>query len=114
MLDIQFIRENAELVQTKSEQKGYKVNVGELLELDTERRTRLTQIEELRARRNALTVEMKGQKPSEAQLATGKQLKEELAQLELGLSATDQKYTDHIQSIPNVTQDDVPVGREED
>jgi seryl-tRNA synthetase len=28
MLDIQFIRENAELVQTKSAQKGYKVDIG--------------------------------------------------------------------------------------
>lgn len=63
MLDIQFIRDNADLVQEKSAQKGYKVNIGELLELDTERRTRLTSLEELRARRNALTLEMKGQKP---------------------------------------------------
>ncbi len=115
MLDIQFIRDNAELVQKKSEEKGYKnVNVGELLELDTERRTRLTQIEELRARRNQLTADMKGQKPSDEQLAAGKQLKEELSQRETELSAIDEKYDAAIKAVPNMPADDVPIGFSED
>lgn len=112
MLDIQFIRENAELVQEKSAQKGYKVSVAELLELDTERRTRLTQIEELRARRNTLSAEMNGQKPSDAQLDTGRQLKEELAQREIELKAIEEKYILKLMSIPNITADDVPIGGE--
>lgn len=114
MLDIQFIRDNAELVQEKSEQKGYKVSVAELLELDTERRSKLTQIEELRARRNQLTADMKGQKPSEAQIEQGKQLKEEIAARETELKAIEEKYTVQLSAIPNVTFDDVPVGGEED
>jgi seryl-tRNA synthetase len=115
MLDIQFIRDNADLVQEKSAQKGYKhVNIGELLELDTERRTRLTQVEELRARRNTLSSEMKGQKPSEEQVATGKQLKEEIASLETELKVIEDKYTAALMSIPNIAASDVPVGGEED
>lgn len=115
MLDIQFIRENPELVQKKSAEKGYKnVNVGELLELDTERRSKLTQIEELRARRNALTAEMKGQKPSDEQLTEGKQLKEEIAAREIELKVIEDKYSEQLGGIPNVTFDDVPVGGEED
>jgi len=114
MLDIQFIRENAELVQEKSEQKGYKVSVAELLELDTERRSKLTQIEELRSRRNQLTAEMKGQKPSEEQLQTGKQLKEEIAAREIELKAIEEKYDERLKAIPNMPADDVPVGATED
>jgi seryl-tRNA synthetase len=114
MLDIQFIRENAELVQTKSAQKGYKVDIAQLLELDTERRTRLTQIEELRARRNVLTAEMKGQKPSDEQLVAGKLLKEEIAAREGELKTIDEKFSAQMMGIPNVTFDDVPVGGEED
>lgn len=114
MLDIQFIRDNAELVQEKSAQKGYKVDIAQLLELDTERRTRLTQIEELRARRNALTAEMKGQKPSEEQLATGKQLKEEIAAREDELKATEEKYEPMLHAVPNMPTEDVPVGATED
>lgn len=114
MLDIQFIRDNAELVQEKSKQKGYNVNIGELLELDTERRSKLTQIEELRARRNTLTAEMKGQRPSDEQIAAGKQLKEEIAARETELKAIEEKYDACLGGVPNVTFDDVPVGGEED
>ena len=39
MLDIQFIRDNPKLVEKKSEEKGYSVNVGELLKLDADRRS---------------------------------------------------------------------------
>ena len=113
MLDIQFIRDNPELVSEKSKQKGYEVNIGELLELDGQRRTRLTQIEELRARRNTLSDELKGQKPSNDQLATARQLKEELGKLETELSRIEADYTAMMWSIPNVIQDDVPIGGEE-
>jgi len=114
MLDIQFIRENADLVQEKSAQKGYKVTIGELLELDTERRSKLTQIEELRARRNALTAEMKGQKPSDDQLVAGKQLKEEIAERESELKIIDDKYDEQLRAVPNMPADDVPLGAGED
>ena len=51
MLDIQFIRENPELVATKSSQKGYKVvDVTELLNVDSDRRKKLTELEELRSK----------------------------------------------------------------
>lgn len=113
MLDIQFIRENPELVQKKSEEKGYKVSIRELLELDTERRTRLTQVEELRARRNNLTEELKGQKPSDEQLTAGRELKEELLQRETELRTIEEKYNALLMTVPNVTFDDVPVGGEE-
>jgi len=115
MLDIQFIRDNADLVQRKSAEKGYKdVQVAELLRLDGERRSRLTAIEELRARRNALTADMKGQRPGEDQLAAGKQLKEEIAVLEAELKAVGEQYLPLLKAIPNMSLDSVPVGATED
>ena len=39
MLDIQFIRDNPEVVKTKSAQKGYDIDVQALLELDRQRRS---------------------------------------------------------------------------
>lgn len=114
MLDIQFIRDNAELVQEKSAQKGYKVNIAELLELDASRRSKLTSLEELRARRNQLTTEMKGQKPSDEQLATGKELKEAIAAEETALKQTEERYEAALKAVPNMPTDDVPVGNTED
>lgn len=114
MLDIQYIRDNAEIVAKKSADKGYKVDVKQLLELDVQRRIRLTQVEELRKRRNEQAAQLKQSKPSDEQIAAGKQLKEEIAQLETDLKAIEDKYETSIRSIPNMTQDDVPVGGEED
>jgi len=114
MLDIQFIRENPELVAEKAKQKGYNVNISELLELDAKRRSRLTQLELLKADRNALTAEMKGKKPSEEQVAVGKQLKEDIAAREVGLKEVEGDYTAQLFAVPNITFDDVPIGGEED
>ena len=61
MLNIKFIRENAQLVQEKSQQKGYDVDIAKLLELDDKRRYLLKTAEELRAKRNELADSAKGQ-----------------------------------------------------
>ena len=68
MLDIQFIRDNPELVTAKSAQKGYSVDVPRLLEIDGHRKTRIAQIDELRARRNAQAAELPQGKPSDEQI----------------------------------------------
>jgi len=115
VLDIQFIRDNADLVAEKSRQKGYEIDVQQLLTLDTERRTRLTQIEELRRRRNEQAATLKsGGKPSDEQVTAGKQLKEELAQLESDLQTIEDQYDPLLKSVPNMPLDDVPVGATED
>ncbi|MBC7708307.1 serine--tRNA ligase [Polaromonas sp.] len=113
MLDIQFIRDNAQLVKEKSAQKGYTVQIDQLLELDGHRRTRLTQIDELRARRNAQAAELKQGKPSDEQIAAGRQLKEEVAQLESDLARIDEEYTILLKAVPNMPLEDVPVGASE-
>src|SRR6266446_10196400 len=114
MLDIQFIRENPELVQEKSKQKGYVVDIKKLLLLDTDRRTQLTQIEELRRKRNAQAGAAKGQKPNPEQLAAGKKLKEELAAIEADLGKIETEYFVLLKQVPNMPLDDVPVGETED
>lgn len=114
MLDIQFIRDNPEMVEEKAKQKGYEVNIGELLELDSERRTRLTQIEELRSRRNTQSSDIKNSPPTEEQISIGRQLKEELGQREEELKTIDEKYGTLLKAVPNMPLDDVPVGSTED
>jgi len=116
MLDIQYIRENAETVQEKSRQKGYDVDVRRLLELDAERRTRLTRIDELRRGRNEHADSLKSAagRPSDEQIAAGKQIKEELTQHEADLTVIDDEYQALLKSVPNMPLADVPVGATED
>ena len=114
MLDILFIRDNPELVEEKSKQKGYDVDIRQLLELDAQRRTRLTQVEELRARRNTLSDSMKGGKPSPEQLEQGRQLKEEIARLEAELGPLEEEFERLLKAVPNMPLEDVPVGATEE
>lgn len=114
MLDIQFIRENPDLVQKKSEDKGYAVDIKQLLEVDARRRQDLTKIEELRAQRNQLNDTMKGAKPSEDQLAQGRSIKEQLTKLEERLKDTEVDFWPLLKKVPNMPHDDVPFGKSED
>lgn len=114
MLDIRYIRENAEKVQNSSREKGYDVDISKLLQLDDERRSSQQKVDELRERRNANANKMKGGKPSQEIIDEGKQIKTELAELEGRLGEVDMEYTNLLHNVPNVITDDVPLGGEED
>lgn len=114
MLDIRFIRENAERVQESAKQKGYTVNIQELLKLDDSRRELQQQVDELRTRRNEIAAQMKGGKPDQALIDEGKQLKVELAEREGYLTNAEKECSDSLKSVPNIIFDDVPLGGEED
>lgn len=114
MLDIRYIRENAEKVQDSSRQKGYDVNITKLLQLDDERRSSQQRVDELRERRNLNASKMKGGKPEQSIIDEGKQIKVELAELEGRLGLIETEYADMLHGVPNVISDDVPLGGEED
>jgi seryl-tRNA synthetase len=114
MLDVQFIRDNPELVAEKSKQKGYSVDITQLLGFDIERRALQQQVEELRRQRNEVAASMKGQKPSDDQVAKGREIKDQLANLEHKFATIEKEFIELLKQVPNMTQDDVPVGGEED
>lgn len=114
MLDIQFIRENAELVQEKAKQKGYSVDVQALLKLDQERRELMGKIETLRSERNQLSDALKAGNPTEEQINRGREVKEQVVQAEALLEPIVSGFNQLLQSIPNIHFDDVPVGGEAD
>ena len=115
MLDIRFIRENAERVQKDALNKGYKnADVQAVISLDDERKALTAQIDELRTRRNKIAASMKnaGGKPSAEQIVEGKKIKEELAELEKTYRELDEKLSNALNGIPNILQADVPIGEE--
>ena len=115
MLDIRFIRENAERVQKDALNKGYKnADIQAVIALDDERKTLTAQIDELRTRRNQIASSMKnsGGRPSDEQIAEGKKIKEELAEIEKKYRELNEKLSTALNGIPNILQDDVPIGKE--
>lgn len=115
MIDIQYIRDNPDIVKEKSAQKGYSVDIEELLRLDTERRDLQIKIDTLRTRRNEHTEVIKKQgKPTAEQIETGGQIKTELSLLDEKFSLVDETWLNLLKSVPNMPLDDVPVGATED
>jgi len=114
MLDIKYIRENAARVKEASAHKGYKVDVAHLLQLDEERRTLQTKVDELRKQRNDLSSSMKEGKPSDEQIAKGRELKTQIAELEDRLNVVEAEFLPLLKRVPNMPLDFVPVGATED
>lgn len=114
MLDIRFIRENAEAVQANTRDKGYKIDVQKLLELDSQRRDAQVKVDELREQRNAVASKSKNGKPTEEMISEGKAIKESLVKIEVELQSLTEKYQTLMSNIPNMVQPDVPLGGEED
>ena len=113
MLDINFIRNNKELVEHSVKEKMYKnVNLDEIIALDDKRKALLQQVEALRKERNDNTAKMKNGKPSEELIAKGKEIKEKLSTLEADLSNFEKELNTKLKTVPNVIFDDVPLGDE--
>ena len=113
MLDINFIRNNKELVEHSIKEKMYKnVNLDEILALDDQRKALLQQVETLRKERNDNTAKMKNGKPSDELIAKGKEIKEKLSTLEADLSNFEKELNTKLKTVPNVIFDDVPLGDE--
>ncbi len=114
MLDIRFIRAHADQVQSSTRQKGYDVDISQLLQLDDDRRALQQRVDELRGARNANAAKMKGGRPEQSLIDEGKQLKIELAEQEGYLANLEAEYKALLQRVPNVVASDVPEGGEED
>ena len=116
MIDIQFVRQNADLVAEKSAQKGYEIDVKRLLEVDGLRRELLQEVEVLRQKRNINAENIKNTqgRPDQSAIDEGKQIKIQLAEKEEYLAALNQEWTTLLAGIPNMPLDMVPIGSSED
>ena len=117
MIDIQFIRDNPELIKNSAEAKGYKIDVDTFLKVDERRRQLAVEIEDLRRQRNEHAESLKSGQPSEEQLQQGRSIKEKLAALENPETGEywklNQQTLEFLSSVPNVIPEDTPLGGEE-
>lgn len=114
MLDIQFIRENPELVAEAAKHKGEAVDITQLLGFDEKRRELIGQSEDIRRQRNELAESTKGQRPTDEQIEQGRKLKEVSADLDHQLAAIEEQYDSFLRRVPNIPYEDVPLGASED
>jgi len=114
MLDIRFVRENPELVQENARQKGYSVNISEVLDLYAKAVELGQKQDTLRAEKNSLSANQSAGRPSNEVIARGRAIRDEIAQNDEAFLSATKAYEDMLWQIPNVMQPGVPVGGEED
>lgn len=114
MLDIEIIRKKPELVKQNAINKAVEVDVDRVLELDENIRELKAKSDSLRQERNQLAQKNKQSKPDQTEVARGKELKQQLAELETELSIKEAEYLNLLKAIPNLAEADVVVGLTED
>ncbi len=114
MLDINYIRDNRQKVEDAIKNKGYTIDLDEILQLDDARKELSQKTDILRQERNQISSQMKNGKPDQALISRGKEIKQELSSLEEKLSSVESDFLAKLKTVPNVPCDDVPVGLSED
>lgn len=112
MIDIKYLRENPEKVQKGAKDKGVEIDVAHLLEIDSKYRELSQAVQKLREERNENTSQIKG-KPTDEQLAKGREIKERLGKEEHGLIAVEEELNGLFVQVPNLPLAQVPVGKNE-
>lgn len=113
MIDIQLIRDDPKGVLKNAKDKGYSVDVDEILGFDKERRELNVVVEDLRQKRNKLSSDNRGEKPSEKVLEEGRKIKQELLNNEHRLTSIELSLEKLLKSVPNISTKDVPIGASE-
>jgi seryl-tRNA synthetase len=116
MLDIQFIRQNADLVRAAIRNKGFDLDLDELLAADKERRETTTLLEQQRARKNDLSALIpKASKDDRGKLVEeAKQVRTQIEELEPKLAEVQRRFQDLMLRVPSVPRPEVPVGKGEE
>ena len=116
MLDIAFIRQNADVVKTAIKNKRVELDLDELLTADKERRETLARIEQKRARKNEIaSLIPKASKDDRPKLIEeGKAVKTELEQLEPAAGIVQKRFEELMLRVPSIPRPEVPIGAGED
>ena len=115
MLALDFVKANRETVERAIRDKGVDLDLGTLLSLDAEVRSAKTEIDRLRAERNAVSAKFKDATP-EQKAELGKQAKEAGARasaLEGELSGKEAELKALMLKLPGIPYEGAPVGPDE-
>lgn len=118
MLDLKFMRENKEKIEEMLRNRNSNLTLDEFIKLDEERRKLLTEVENLKNKRNVESMEIAKLKKakgdaSELIKAMG-EVSKTIKELDGKLSEIDEKIKYIQMTVPNKYNESVPIGKDED
>ncbi len=114
MLDPAFVRDNLDAVKQNCADRGVKADVDAVVRLDDERRRLQRAFDELKAKQNQLSEQIKqagkDKERREALVAESRGMKPQLEQLEADVKRVEAERDAVLKTIPNMTHPAAPVG----
>jgi seryl-tRNA synthetase len=116
MLDLKYIRENAEAVQENSRNRGVEADVGLVVELADRRSALIQELNELRQRQNQMARSIGREQDPESRdrlIAESRAMKDRIPEKEADLSEVERPLREELLKIPNITHPDAPIGKDD-
>ena len=118
MLDIKFIRSNPDEVVAAMKKRGMDLDLSEFLALDENRRKVLSEVEQLKSKRNSVSKEIgimkkNGENADDLVKEMG-EVGEKIKELDEQVKTIDTRLKEIILTIPNIPHESLPVGGESD
>ncbi|HBD25029.1 MAG: serine--tRNA ligase [Candidatus Zambryskibacteria bacterium RIFOXYD1_FULL_40_13] len=105
MLDIKFIRENRDIVESAIKNKNREINLDDLIELSDRRKALKQEVDGVNQKRNEAA--------KSRDVEAGGQLKKELELLEKDYDEVDKKFISMMVKVPNIPSLDTPIGKDD-
>jgi len=116
VLDLKYIRENAEAIQQNCKNRGVDADVGLVVELADRRSALIQELNELKQRANAMAKSV-GKERDEAARARlieeSRGMKDEIPARESELHEVEERLREEQLKIPNITHPDSPIGKDD-
>ena len=117
MLDIRFIRDNRDTVESMLKHRGYDSDLQNILTLDQERREAIQEVESLKHERKVVSdqiaqMKKKGEDASPI-ISRMRQVSKRIKELDGKLGEAEEEIQRMLLLIPNVPHESVPVGKDE-
>jgi seryl-tRNA synthetase len=116
MLDLKYIRENAEAVQENSSNRDVEADVGLVVELADRRSALIQELNELRQRQNQMARSIGKEQDPESRdrlIAESRAMKDRIPEKEADLSEVERRMREELLKIPNMTHPDAPIGKDD-
>ena len=114
MISIEFIRNDPQAVKNALERRGEDSPIDDILDLDRERRQHLSELEELRARRNAVSKQIgrMSDKPKDL-IEEMRNVGDRISSLEDLVKTIEENLEQELLKLPNLPLATVPEGLDE-
>jgi seryl-tRNA synthetase len=118
MHDLNFFRNNLESTRERLSKRGFDLDIAAFQELDGKRRQAVTESEQLKAERNAASIEISKLRKSGVDTSERQQqvrgISDKISSLDEQVVKLDDEFRDLLARIPNVPHETVPAGTSSD